>query len=37
VPGDYTYARVFADGCHRLEIVWMNCSFRQIVAVFSII
>jgi hypothetical protein len=37
VPGNDTYSRVFADGGHRFGIGWINCSFRQIVAVFSTI
>jgi hypothetical protein len=37
VSGNDTYPRMLADGCHRSWIVWINCSFRQIVAGFSII
>jgi hypothetical protein len=37
VPGNDSYPRVLADGCHRSGIVWMKCSFRPIVAGFSII
>jgi hypothetical protein len=37
VPGNDSYFGVFADGGHRFGIGWINCSFRQIVAVFSTI
>jgi hypothetical protein len=33
VPGNDTYLRVLADGCHCLWIGWIQNSFRQIVAV----
>jgi len=37
MPGNDTYPRVLADGCHCLWIGWNECSFRQIVTVFSVI
>jgi hypothetical protein len=37
VPGNDSYPGVFADGGHRFGIGGIKYSFRQIVAVFSII